>query len=98
MTLEELGYVVDENGLVITNHPGGNNLHKAMIFPGRNRNYNGLLPDSYKVQATIRRRTNIEKCFRHCAANQHGRRRKDCYSHYRDVDHMRPVGSGYCPW
>jgi len=24
-TLEELGYVVDENGLVITNHPGGNN-------------------------------------------------------------------------
>jgi len=25
MTLEELGYVVDENGLVITNHPGGNN-------------------------------------------------------------------------
>jgi len=25
MTLEELGYVVDENELVITNHPGGNN-------------------------------------------------------------------------
>jgi len=25
MTLEELGYVVDENGLVIANHPGGNN-------------------------------------------------------------------------
>ncbi len=25
MILEELGYVVDENGLVIANHPGGNN-------------------------------------------------------------------------
>jgi len=25
MTLEELGYVVDENGLVIANHLGGNN-------------------------------------------------------------------------
>jgi hypothetical protein len=25
MTLEELGYVIDENELVITNHPDGNN-------------------------------------------------------------------------
>jgi len=37
MTLEELGYVVDENGFVITNHPGGNN----RLFTGTGQDDSG---------------------------------------------------------